>query len=41
LLRRALDILQFNLPRWANYAPGYLVGSLGAFWTIERTLMLF
>jgi hydrogenase/urease accessory protein HupE len=41
LLHRALRALQFNLPRWASYVPGYLVGSLGAFWTIERTLMLF
>ena len=41
LLCRALPILQFNVPRWASYAPGYLVGSLGAFWTIERTLMMF
>jgi hydrogenase/urease accessory protein HupE len=41
LLHRAVRALQFNLPRWATYAPGYLVGSLGAFWTIERTLMLF
>lgn len=41
LLYRALRTLQFNMPRWASYAPGYLVGSLGAFWTIERTLMMF
>lgn len=41
LLHRALRTLQFNPPSWASYAPGYLVGSLGAFWTIERTLMLF
>lgn len=41
LLHRALRALQFNPPSWASYAPGYLVGSLGAFWTIERTLMLF
>jgi hydrogenase/urease accessory protein HupE len=41
LLHRALRPLQFNPPSWASYAPGYLVGSLGAFWTIERTLMLF
>lgn len=40
LLHRALGILQFNLPRWAPYVPGYLVGSLGAYWTIERTLLL-
>lgn len=41
LLHRALRILQFNLPGWASYAPGYIVGSLGAYWTIERTLMMF
>jgi hypothetical protein len=40
LLQRALRILQFSPPAWAHYAPGYLVGSLGAFWTIERTLLL-
>jgi len=41
LLHRALRLLQFELPRWAAYAPGYVVGSLGAYWTIERTLLLF
>jgi len=41
LLHRALRILQFDLPGWAHYAPGYVVGSLGAYWTIERTLMMF
>jgi hydrogenase/urease accessory protein HupE len=41
LLYHALRTLQFNVPRWVSYTPGYLVGSLGAFWTIERTLMMF
>jgi hydrogenase/urease accessory protein HupE len=41
LLQRAVRVLQFNLPRWAPYVPGYIVGSLGAYWTIERTLPLF
>jgi hydrogenase/urease accessory protein HupE len=41
LLHRALRILRFDLPGWASYAPGYIVGSLGAYWTIERTLMMF
>jgi hydrogenase/urease accessory protein HupE len=41
LLHRALRILQFNLPGWAHYLPGYVVGSLGAYWTIQRTLMMF
>lgn len=40
LLHRALGILQFNLPGWAHYVPGYIVGTLGAYWTIERTLPL-
>ncbi|MEQ1940782.1 HupE/UreJ family protein [Mesorhizobium sp. VNQ89] len=41
LIHRALLILRFNLPTWVPYVPGYVVGSLGAFWTIERTLMMF
>lgn len=41
LLHRALRILQFNSPEWSRYVPGYLVGCLGAFWTIERTVPLF
>lgn len=41
LIHRAVLILRFDLPRWAPYVPGYIVGSLGAFWTIERTLMMF
>lgn len=40
LLHRALGILQFNLPKWSYYVPGYAVGSLGAYWTIERALPL-
>ena len=34
---RQLEILW---PRWAAVLPGYTVGSLGAFWTIQRTAML-
>ncbi|MCO5066499.1 MAG: HupE/UreJ family protein [Rhizobiaceae bacterium] len=41
LSQRAIRVLQFNLPRWAPYVPGYVVGSLGAYWTIERALPLF
>jgi len=41
MLHRALRLLQFDLSGWARYAPGYIVGSLGAYWTIERTLLLF
>lgn len=40
LLQRALRVLQLDPPAWAHCVPGYLVGSLGAFWTIDRTLLL-
>ncbi len=34
---RTLDI---RWPRWAQALPGYTVGSLGAYWTIQRTVIL-
>ena len=40
LLERSFRILEIVWPRMIEVAPGYLVGSLGAFWTIQRTLML-
>ncbi len=33
--------LQVRWPGWALWLPGYTVGSLGAYWTIQRTFMLF
>jgi len=30
----------FNFPIWLKRVPGYLVGSAGAFWFIQRTLIL-
>jgi hydrogenase/urease accessory protein HupE len=41
LLERSFRILQVNWPRWAQALPGYAVGSLGAFWTVQRVAMLF
>ena len=38
---RALRVLQFRWPRWVEFAPGYAIGSLGAFWTIQRAAILF
>ena len=35
-LERAFRVLQVNWPRWVQLLPGYVVGSLGAFWTIQR-----
>ena len=39
-LIRSFRILEIHWPRWAQMVPGYAVGSLGAFWTIQRTFML-
>jgi hydrogenase/urease accessory protein HupE len=41
LLTRSFSILAIRWPRWAEALPGYAVGSLGAYWTIQRTVMLF
>lgn len=32
--------LEIRWPKWALILPGYTVGSLGAFWTIQRTAIL-
>jgi len=39
-LERSFAILEVRWPRWAELAPGYAVGSLGAYWTIQRTVMM-
>jgi hydrogenase/urease accessory protein HupE len=40
LLERAFATLQLEWPRVVRMLPGYVVGSLGAFWAIQRTLVL-
>jgi hypothetical protein len=40
LLERAFRILEIRWPRWAAALPGYMVGSLGAFWTLQRVALL-
>ena len=40
LSHRAVLVLQFHWPRRVELAPAYLVGSLGAYWTIQRTVMM-
>jgi hypothetical protein len=40
LLERAFRVLQIQWPRYVAMLPGYAVGSLGAFWTIQRTAIL-
>jgi hydrogenase/urease accessory protein HupE len=39
-LDKSFRILEIIWPRWAELVPGYAVGSLGAFWTIERTMTM-
>ncbi len=41
LLRRSFQGLQITWPMFIQRLPGYLVGSLGAFWTIQRTVFMF
>lgn len=33
--------LEIVWPVWVAHAPGYAIGVLGAFWTIQRTLLMF
>ena len=40
LLERAFRVLEIRWPRFVEALPGYAVGSLGAYWTIQRTLVL-
>ncbi len=41
LLVHSWRVLDVRWPRWAPWLPPYIVGSLGAYWTIQRTLLLF
>jgi hydrogenase/urease accessory protein HupE len=40
-LDHSFHILEIRWPRWARALPGYAVGSLGAFWTVQRVTLLF
>ena len=40
LLERSFRRLEIVWPRCVHAVPGYVVGSLGAFWTIQRTAIL-
>jgi hypothetical protein len=40
LLLWAFRTLEIEWPRAMSILPGYAVGSLGAYWTIQRTMML-
>jgi hydrogenase/urease accessory protein HupE len=40
LLERSFRVLEVRWPRLVEQLPGYAVGTLGACWTIQRTLLL-
>jgi hydrogenase/urease accessory protein HupE len=40
LLERAFRLLEIHWPRLIKRLPGYVVGTLGAFWTIQRVAIL-
>src|ERR1700756_5512117 len=40
MVERSFRQLEICWPIWIAHAPGYLVGSFGAFWTIQRAAMM-
>ena len=40
LLHRAFQALEMRWPRWVELFPAYVVGSLGAFWTLQRLVLM-
>ena len=40
-LERAFCVLETRWPVWVARAPGYAVGACGAFWFIQRTILVF
>lgn len=41
LLERSFRVLQIHWPRFAQLLPAYTVGGLGAYWTLQRVLIMF
>jgi hypothetical protein len=40
VLERGLKLLPVAWPGWVRLLPGYAVGTMGAFWTIQRVAVL-
>ena len=40
LMARAFRVLEVHWSRRAELIPAYVVGSLGAFWTIQRIVLM-
>ena len=39
-LEHSFRVLEVRWPRWVEALPGYTVGSLGAYWTVQRVALL-
>jgi hydrogenase/urease accessory protein HupE len=39
-MARSFRVLEARWPRWVQALPGYTVGTLGAFWTIQRVALM-
>jgi hydrogenase/urease accessory protein HupE len=39
-LENSFRVLEVRWPRWMHALPGYTVGSLGAYWTVQRLALL-
>jgi len=39
-MERSFRVLEIRWPRWVQALPGYTVGTLGAFWTVQRLALL-
>jgi hydrogenase/urease accessory protein HupE len=39
-LEKSFRVLQIRWTRWAEWSPAYVVGGLGAYWTIQRTIIM-
>jgi hypothetical protein len=39
-MERSFRVLEILWPRWVQALPGYTVGTLGAFWTLQRVALL-
>lgn len=39
-LEHSFRVLEIRWPRWVQALPGYTVGSLGAYWTVQRLALL-
>ena len=39
-MQRLLRLIKVRWPRWVQMVPGYAVGTMGAFWAIQRVALM-